>query len=77
VGFPEAESVTNELLLTIPCDILVPAAMERQITAANAGRIQSQVMHLSRKNRISPRLAALSLGIKRVHEAKQIRGLFP
>jgi glutamate dehydrogenase (NAD(P)+) len=148
-GFPEAEAITNEQLLVLPCDILVPAALERQITAANAGKIQcrilaeaangpttpeadeiidqrpeifvipdvlcnaggvvvsyfewvqdlqsffwgetevvdklfriletayTQVVSLSRKQKISMRLAALSIGIKRVQEAKRIRGLFP
>ena len=32
---------------------------------------------LSRKEKIMMRLAALSLGVKRVQEAKKIRGLFP
>jgi hypothetical protein len=32
---------------------------------------------LSRKQKITVRLAALSLGIKRVQEAKRLRGLFP
>jgi glutamate dehydrogenase (NAD(P)+) len=148
-GFPEAEPLTNEQLLLLPCDILVPAALERQITEANAGKIQcrilaeaangpttpeadrildqrpeifvlpdvlcnaggvvvsyfewvqdlqsffwgetevvdklfriletayTQILTLSRKQKISMRLAALSLGIKRVQEAKRIRGLFP
>jgi len=133
----------------MPCDILVPAALERQITEANAGKIQcrilaeaangpttpeadeilnqrpevfvipdvlcnaggvvvsyfewvqdlqsffwgetevvdklfriletafTQVVALSRKQKIPMRTAALSLGIKRVEEAKRIRGLFP
>jgi glutamate dehydrogenase (NAD(P)+) len=43
-GFPGAEPVSNEQLLLLPCDILVPAAMERQITAANAGRIQCRIL---------------------------------
>jgi glutamate dehydrogenase (NAD(P)+) len=149
VGFPEAEPVTNEQLLVLPCDILVPAALERQITEVNAGKIQcrilaeaangpttpeadailaqrgeifvipdvlcnaggvivsyfewvqdlqsffwgetevvdklfriletayTQIINLSRKQKIPMRLAALSLGIKRVQEAKRIRGLFP
>lgn len=149
VGFPEADPITNEQLLLLPCDILVPAAMERQITGANAGKIQcrilaeaangpttpeadkiiesrpeifvipdilcnaggvivsyfewvqdlqsffwgeteivdklfriletsfTQIVGLSRKQKISMRLAALSLGVKRVQEAKQMRGLFP
>jgi len=36
-----------------------------------------QTLTLSRKQKISMRLAALSLGIKRVQEAKRMRGLFP
>ncbi len=43
-GFAEAEPVTNDQLLLIPCDVLVPAAMERQITAANAGQIQCRIL---------------------------------
>ena len=43
-GFPGAESITNEQLLLLPCDILVPAALERQITAANAGKIQCRIL---------------------------------
>jgi glutamate dehydrogenase (NAD(P)+) len=149
VSFTEAEPVTNEELLLLPCDILVPAAMERQITGANAGKIQcrilaeaangpttpeadlildqrpeifiipdilcnaggvvvsyfewvqdlqsffwnetevvdklfriletswTQILNLSRKQKISMRLAALSVGVRRVQEAKHVRGLFP
>jgi len=149
VGFPESEPITNEQLLELPCDILVPAALERQITEANAGKIKcriiaeaangpttpeadailnqrpeifiipdvlcnaggvivsyfewvqdlqsffwgeteivdklfriletawSQILAASRKQKIPVRLAALSLGVKRVQEAKRIRGLFP
>jgi len=149
VGFPEAEPVSNEQLLVLPCDILVPAAMERQITEANAGKIQcrilaeaangpttpaadviieqrpeifvipdvlcnaggvivsyfewvqdlqsffwseteivdklfrllensfTQITGISRKQKIPMRLAALSVGVKRVQEAKRMRGLFP
>jgi glutamate dehydrogenase (NAD(P)+) len=43
-GFPGAEPVGNEQLLLLPCDILVPAALERQITAANASRIQCRIL---------------------------------
>ncbi len=148
-GFPGAEPVTNAELLELPCEILLPAALERQITGANAAKIKCrilaegangpttpeadvildqreeifivpdilcnaggvivsyfewvqdlqsffwsetevmdklyrilesafvQVLALSRKQKISMRLAALSVGIKRVQEAKRIRGLFP
>jgi glutamate dehydrogenase (NAD(P)+) len=149
VGFPEAEPITNEQLLVTPCDVLVPAALERQITEKNAGKIQCrilaeaangpttpeadrildqrpeifiipdilcnaggvvvsyfewvqdlqsffwtetevtdklfrilehafmQTLQLSRKQNIPMRLAASSLGIKRLYEAKKTRGLFP
>ena len=148
-GFTGAEAITNAALLELPCDILVPAALERQITEDNASRIKcrilaeaangpttpaadvileqrpeifvipdilcnaggvivsyfewvqdlqsffwtetevmdklfriletafGQTLGLSRKQKISMRLAALSLGIKRVQEAKRLRGLFP
>ena len=148
-GFPGAEPVGNEQLLLLPCDILVPAAMERQITAANAGKIQcrilaeaangpttpdadgildrrpeifiipdvlcnaggvvvsyfewvqdlqsffwseneitnklfqilesawTQILAQSQKQKIPMRIAAMSVGVKRVQEAKKMRGLFP
>ncbi len=148
-GFSESEPITNEQLLTLSCDILVPAAMERQITEANASQIKcrilaeaangpttveadmilsqrpeifiipdvlcnaggvivsyfewvqdlqsffwgetevvdklfriletsyTQIVTLARKQKLSMRLAALSLGVKRVQEAKRTRGLFP
>jgi glutamate dehydrogenase (NAD(P)+) len=37
----------------------------------------TQTLNTSRKNKISMRLASLSLGVKRVQDAKRIRGLFP
>jgi glutamate dehydrogenase (NAD(P)+) len=149
VGFPEAEPISNEQLLLTPCDILVPAALERQITGENAAKIQCriiaegangpttpeadailaqrpeifvipdilcnsggviasyfewvqdlqsffwsegevmdklfrlleqsyiQTLNHAKKHNISMRFAALSLGIKRVHEAKALRGLYP
>jgi glutamate dehydrogenase (NAD(P)+) len=148
-GFAEAEPIGNEQLLVLPCDILVPAALERQITAQNAPNIKcrilaeaangpttpeadqilnqrpeiflipdvlcnaggvvvsyfewvqdlqsffwgetevvdklfrilenayAQIVNLSRKQKIPMRMAALTLGIKRVQEAKRVRGLFP
>jgi glutamate dehydrogenase (NAD(P)+) len=148
-GFAEAEPISNDQLLVTPCDVLVPAALERQITEQHAGAIQCrilaeaangpttpeadailaqrdqvfvipdilcnaggvivsyfewvqdlqsffwtetevmdklfriletafvQTLNLTRKQKISMRLAALSLGVKRVQEAKRMRGLFP
>lgn len=43
-GFPGAETVTNSELLTLPCDVLIPAAMEGQITEQNAHRIQAKLI---------------------------------
>jgi glutamate dehydrogenase (NAD(P)+) len=43
-GFPGTREVTNSELLELPVDILVPAALENQITARNAGRIQASVI---------------------------------
>jgi len=37
----------------------------------------TQVLTQSRKQKISMRMAALCVGIKRVQEAKRVRGLFP
>ncbi|MFN7560658.1 MAG: Glu/Leu/Phe/Val family dehydrogenase [Prosthecobacter sp.] len=149
VGFDGAEAITNEQLLVTPCDVLVPAALERQITAENAAKIQCRILaegangpttpeadaiiaqrpeiflipdilcnaggvvvsyfewvqdlqsffwdegevmsklyrileqsfmhtvNFAKRRGVSMRFAALSLGIQRVHEAKQMRGLFP
>ncbi len=38
---PGLTTITNEELLELPCDVLVPAAMENQITAANADKIRA------------------------------------
>jgi glutamate dehydrogenase (NAD(P)+) len=43
-GFPEAEPISNAQLLELPCDILVPAAIEGQITRANAARINAKLI---------------------------------
>jgi glutamate dehydrogenase (NAD(P)+) len=43
-GFQDADSVTNEVLLEIECDILVPAALESVITERNADRIKTKMI---------------------------------
>jgi glutamate dehydrogenase (NADP+) len=40
----EAENVTNEEILELDCDLLVPAALENQITAENVDRIRAGVI---------------------------------
>jgi glutamate dehydrogenase (NAD(P)+) len=38
------ERTTNAELLELPCDILIPAALENQITGLNAGRIKPRIL---------------------------------
>jgi len=42
--FPGAEPISNGDVLELECDILVPAALENQITMANASRIQARIV---------------------------------
>lgn len=42
--FPGADNVTNAELLVLPCDVLVPAAMEGQITKNNAPNIKARMI---------------------------------
>jgi glutamate dehydrogenase (NAD(P)+) len=45
LGFPEAESLgSSAAALELPCDILVPAALENQITKENAPRVQARIV---------------------------------
>ena len=43
-GYDRCERITNEELLELPCDLLIVAAREDQITAANAGRVQAKLI---------------------------------
>jgi len=147
-GFTEADVIKDSDLFTIPCDVLVPAAMERQITEANVNQLKckilaeaangptttkadevlrnsdifvipdvlcnsggvvvsyfewvqdlqnffwtevevndrlyrimeqafSQVMQYAKREKLYNRDAALAIGIKKVADAKKVRGLFP
>ena len=44
VGFPGAEDITNAEVLETECDVLIPAALENQITAHNAGNIKARIV---------------------------------
>jgi glutamate dehydrogenase (NAD(P)+) len=44
VGFPGADEVTNQEILELDCDILVPAALENQITKHNAPNVKARVV---------------------------------
>ncbi len=43
-GFPGTEPITNADLLAMPCDVLVPAALEGQITGRNAGNVRAKII---------------------------------
>ncbi len=43
-GFPAAESISNHELLQLPCDILIPAAIQNQITEENADSINCRLL---------------------------------
>ena len=43
-GFPGATDISNAQLLEVECDILIPAALENQITEANAGNVKARLI---------------------------------
>jgi glutamate dehydrogenase (NAD(P)+) len=43
-GYPDGRHVSNSELLELPCDILVLAALEEQLTAENAPRIDTKLV---------------------------------
>ncbi|MGA7922506.1 MAG: glutamate dehydrogenase, partial [Thermoplasmata archaeon] len=44
VGFPGAKSVDNQEILELKVDVLIPAALENQITKKNASKIQAKIV---------------------------------
>ncbi|MEW6662355.1 MAG: Glu/Leu/Phe/Val family dehydrogenase [Bacillota bacterium] len=43
-GFPGTQDISTKELLAMECDILVPAALENQITAENAGDVRAKIV---------------------------------
>lgn len=43
-GFPDVEWLTNDELLVQDCDVLIPGALEKAITAANAGKVKAKIL---------------------------------
>src|SRR5207253_10467902 len=43
-GFPGCDPITNEELLELKCDVLVPAALENTITLENADDIRAKIV---------------------------------
>jgi glutamate dehydrogenase (NAD(P)+) len=43
-GFASADAITNAELLALDCDLLIPAALEKQITGENAPRVRAKIV---------------------------------
>jgi glutamate dehydrogenase (NAD(P)+) len=43
-GFPGGEGITNDELLALDCDVLIPAALEGVLTAENADSVRAEVI---------------------------------
>jgi glutamate dehydrogenase/glutamate dehydrogenase (NAD(P)+) len=44
LGFPGAKDITNEELLALECDVLIPAALSDQITKENADKMKAKII---------------------------------
>ncbi|HEV3156163.1 MAG TPA: Glu/Leu/Phe/Val dehydrogenase [Candidatus Baltobacteraceae bacterium] len=43
-GYRGGDLISNEVLLQLPCEVLVPAALEKVLTAENASRVQAKLV---------------------------------
>ena len=43
-GFPGTDTIGSDEVLVVPCDILLPSALEAVITEENAGRVQARIV---------------------------------
>ncbi len=53
-GFPGCDRITNEELLALKCDILVPAALENVIHKENAGKVQARILAEGANGPVTP-----------------------
>jgi len=53
-GFPGTRAISNAELLAAPVDVLVPAALENEITAANAGEIRASLILEAANGPVTP-----------------------
>lgn len=44
IGFPGSKPIANEEILTMKCDVLIPAALENQLSAKNADKVQAKIV---------------------------------
>jgi glutamate dehydrogenase/leucine dehydrogenase len=53
-GFPEAETISPDDLLTLDCEILIPAALENAITVENAHAIRARIVAEAANGPVTP-----------------------
>ncbi len=53
-GFPDADYLTNDELLALPCHILVPAAMENAIHKGNADAVRARILAEGANGPVTP-----------------------
>jgi len=44
IGYPEADDISNDDLLILECDVLIPAALENVITKENAANVKAKII---------------------------------
>jgi len=54
VGFKDADKITNQELLAVDCDVLIPAALENQIDEDNADKIRAKLIVEAANGPITP-----------------------
>jgi len=54
VNYPDARTISNQELLGVDCDILVPAALENQITADNAPSVKAKLIAEGANGPVTP-----------------------
>jgi glutamate dehydrogenase (NAD(P)+) len=53
-AFPGTKTIRDAELLELPVDVLIPAALENQITSENAGRIQAKLILEAANGPVTP-----------------------
>ena len=53
-GFDGAETITNEELLILDCDVLAPCALEQVVTAENADRVKARIVAEGANGPVTP-----------------------